>query len=237
MDFTKFAVALLLALPFALGASATKTAYDCPEAPAASAFPNPPDVTNPYFPLDPGTVYVYAGSEGDVVLDNVVTVTHDTKTVLGVKNVVVLDEVYEDGDLVERTFDYYAEADDGDVWYFGEDSFEYQDGVLVGTAGTWLAGVDGARAGRIMLADPQVGDAYCQEDAPGVAADRAKVLSVTDSECVPYGCANGNVLETFDDTPFDRKAVEEKTYFFGVGMAAEEGLHGSKEQLSLESFG
>jgi hypothetical protein len=118
-------------------------------------------VTNPYFPLEPGTTFIYKGESDGAPTRDVMTVTNDTKVILGVTTTVVHHLSYEDKVLVEETFDWFAQDVDGNVWYFGEDTKEFdENGNVISTAGSWEAGVDGAEAGIIMLADPQVGDRY-----------------------------------------------------------------------------
>ena len=116
-------------------------------------------IDNEYFPLKPGTTFVYEGAaeRGEM------TVTHDTKKVMGVECVVVDDRAWEDGKLIERTYDWFAQDKQGTVWYFGEDTKEYENGKVVSTKGSWEAGVDGAKPGIIMHADPKVGQSYRQE--------------------------------------------------------------------------
>src|SRR5215510_11741820 len=115
-------------------------------------------VDNPLYPLQPGTTYINASPDGSFT-DNL-TVTRDTIEILGVTCVVVDDRAYEDGELVERTLDYFAQDKQGNVWYLGEDSSHFEDGKLVSTEGTWRAGNPGQHAGIIMEAHPQVGDFY-----------------------------------------------------------------------------
>src|SRR5262245_41263074 len=127
-------------------------------------------IDNPYMPLQPGTTFVYkTEATGELVT---FVVTEQTKVIAGVTCVVVHDTSTVDGELAEDTFDYFAQDKAGNVWYFGEDTKEYEDGKVVSTEGTWHAGVDGASPGIVMEANPQVGDAYNQENAPGVAEDQ-----------------------------------------------------------------
>ena len=139
------------------------------------------EIDNPYLPLRPGSVWIYRGEEA---LD-IVRVTDKTKTILGVETTVVLDVAFSEGEVVEKTFDWFAQDEDGNVWYFGEDTKEFEDGRVVSTEGSWEAGVDGAKPGIVMQADPQVGQNYAQEDAPGVAEDEATVLSLQVEEESP----------------------------------------------------
>src|SRR4030095_16811931 len=140
------------------------------------------EVTNPYFPLKPGTTFIYEGESDGVPTREVVQVTRDTKEILDVLTTVVHVRTYEDGVLIEDTFDWYAQDEDGNVWYFGEDTKELDaGGNVISTEGSWEAGVNGAEPGIIMEADPKKGDRYQQELAPGVAEDMAQVIGFEDS--------------------------------------------------------
>ena len=144
------------------------------------------------------------------------TVTSDTKKVMGVECVVVDDKEWEDGKLIEKTYDWFAQDNKGTVWYFGEDTKEYENGKVVSTKGSWEAGVDGAKPGIIMQADPKVGQSYYQEYYPGEAMDKARVLSFNASVRVPYGSFD-EVLETKEWTPLQPGFSEKKYYVRGVG--------------------
>jgi len=190
-------------------------------------------VDNRYFPLTPGTTFVYEGKTEDGEAVRVEDyVTQETKQVLGVTCVVVRNRVIENGDLVEETFDWYAQDKDGDVWYFGEDAKEYEAGVVVSTEGSWEAGVDGAMPGIIMEANPQVGDLYRQEYYKGEAEDMAEVLSLTESASVTYG-SFGNLLMTREWTPLEPGIVEHKYYAPGVGLILEVMVEGGSERVEL----
>jgi hypothetical protein len=177
---------------------------------------NPDDFTttidNEYFPMKPGTTFVYEGGaqHGEM------TVTSDTKKVMSVECVVVEDKEWEDGNLIERTYDWFAQDNKGTVWYFGEDTKEYENGKVVSTKGSWEAGVDGAKAGIIMQADPKVEKSYRQEYYPGEAMDMARVLSLNASVTVPYGSFD-HALETKEWTPLQPGFSEKKYYVRGVG--------------------
>ncbi len=206
-----------------------------PAAPSSLVVPafNPPDfvahVDNPYFPLTPGTIYSYVG-EGQET--NEVEVTHETKTILGVATTVVHDQVFLDGSLIEDTFDWYAQDKEGNVWYLGEDTKEYENGNLVSTAGSWEAGKDGAKPGVIMLAHPRVGDSYRQEDAPGVVADMGRVLSRKETVTVPYGTFEG-CLQTMEWTPLEPGNRSFKYYASGLGPVLEVSPRGGRERVEL----
>ena len=194
-------------------------------------FTHSTDINNPYFPLEPGTTFVYKNDDGSTVDRE--TVTHRTKEIDGVKCVVVNDKVIENGSLTEQTFDYYAQDNKGTVWYFGEDAKQFEDGKLVGTEGSWRAGVNGAEPGKIMEADPKIGDSYIQENALPVAQDQAEVLSLDASASVPFGDFDSNVLLTLETSPIvEPGAAEVKYYAKGVGEVSERDLV-TQEELDL----
>jgi hypothetical protein len=189
-------------------------------------------VDNPYFPLTPGTTRVYEGETEDGLERIEVVVTHDTREILHISCIVVRDTVSLDGELVEDTFDWYAQDNDGNVWYMGEDSKEYEDGEVVSTAGSWEAGVDGAQPGIIMQANPQVGAAYRQEYYAGEAEDMAEVLSLTETASVPYGSFDA-LLMTKEWTPLEPGVAEQKYYAAGTGLVLEVMVEGGTGRVEL----
>jgi len=197
---------------------------------------NPADfvstIDNPYFSLIPGTTWIYESVEDDEVERIEVTVTSQTRVVMGVNTVVVRDTVYVDGEKVEDTFDWYAQDRDGNVWYFGEDSTEFEDGEASCTCGSWEAGVDGALPGIIMKAHPKVGDAYRQEYFVEIAEDMARVESVNESVSVVYGQYK-KVLKTKEWSPLDPGVEENKFYASGVGLVKEQKVKGGDGQVQL----
>jgi hypothetical protein len=195
------------------------------------------EIDNRYLPLVPGTRWVYEG-EGDEGESEriVVEVTGDTREVMGVTTVVVRDTVSVDGEVVEDTYDWYAQDSEGNVWYFGEDTAEYEDGEVVSTAGAWEAGVDGAQPGIVMEADPQVGDSYRQEYYAGEAEDMGEVVALDESVMVAFGSFDG-VLVTRDTNPLEPEVVEHKVYAPGVGVVAEfEIVAAATAQAELVEF-
>ncbi|MEJ7728574.1 MAG: hypothetical protein WKG00_05115 [Polyangiaceae bacterium] len=171
-------------------------------------------IDNPFYPLPPGTTYTF--NEGTDVVT--VLVTDETKVIMGVTCVVVRDtHADENGDVIEDTFDWYAQDKEGNVWYFGEDTKEYDGGQVVSTAGSWEGGVDGAKPGIVMKAAPAVGDVYRQEYYACEAEDYAEVLDIDDTATVPLGSYTG-CIRTHDYTPLDMDVNEEKTYCAGVGL-------------------
>lgn len=199
-------------------------------------FSTPTLIDNAYLPLVPGTTYIYEGETDEGTETIEVTVSHLTRKVQGVESAIVLDRAYLDGELVEETFDWYAQDDEGNVWYMGEDSAEYDSGVLVSTDGSWEAGIDGAQAGYIMLADPQVGDEYQQEYYEGEAEDMAEVL-LLDAPVTLSDASTYTSLKVYEWTPLDLTAMENKYYAPGVGLVLEEQSDGSDpiELISISS--
>jgi hypothetical protein len=189
-------------------------------------------VDNRYLPWQPGTRFVYVGEEDSEPERDITVVTHQKKTILGVDVVVVLDRVYQSGELTEQTFDWYAQDKKGNVWYFGEDSKEFEDGEVVSTAGSWEAGKNGARPGIIMPAHPHVGQATQQEFAPGVAEDMARVLHLGLKVTVPYGSFN-HCIETEEFTPLEPGVSEVKLYCPGIGFVKGRDVQGGTAHLAL----
>jgi len=181
---------------------------------------NPADfvatVDNPLYPLVPGTVHTFEGG-GEVIN---VTVTANTKVILGVTCVEVRDTVTVGGVVTEDTLDWFAQDVDGNVWYFGEDTKEYEGGVVVSTTGSWEAGVNGAKPGYAMKAAPAVGDAYRQEYLACEAEDHGEVLATDESVTVPAGTYD-HCVKTHDFTPLEPALNEQKYYCPGVGVALE----------------
>ncbi|MCA9572249.1 MAG: hypothetical protein KC656_30630 [Myxococcales bacterium] len=192
-----------------------------------------PTVDNPFFPLVPGTVFHYTEETEDGVETITTTVTADTRVVAGVTCVVVHDVAEEDGEVAEDTFDWYAQDDQGNVWYFGEDTTAY-DGDESTKAGSWEAGVDGAQPGILMPGDPQVGQRYRQEYYAGEAEDMGEVLALDAAATVPHGTYEG-CLRTRDWTPLEPDKVEEKVYCRGVGLVQADLVEGGLEHLELVS--
>jgi hypothetical protein len=134
---------------------------------------------------------------------------------------------------VEDTYDWYAQDEDGTIWYLGEDTREYENGEVVSTAGSWETGVDGAQAGVMVPGDPEVGLRYRQEYHAGEAEDRARILSLDEQAEVPFGHFTG-VMLTKDFTPLAPTVLEYKLYAKGVGpvlILNVSGGGGGREEL------
>lgn len=178
---------------------------------------------NPYFPLVQGRQWIYEGG-GEIIT---VTITDRVKSITGVNCLMVNDVVEKDGSVIEDTDDWYAQDEDGNVWYCGEDArdFELQDGEeepeLISIEGSWKAFRDFAEPGILMWADPQLGTVYRQEMALGDAEDAAEIVSVSASEAVPAAICTDDCVVTLDFTPLDPGGFEYKYYAPGVGMILE----------------
>lgn len=193
------------------------------------------NVTNTYFPLIEGTVFTYQ-SQTEVGLETiVVTVLSDKKTVAGVSCTVVRDVVSIDGQMIEDTHDWYAQDKDGNVWYMGEDVSNYENGVLLDHEGSFEAGVDRAKAGIIMLANPVLEMPYRQEYYFNKAEDWGKVVEKGVTVSTTYGIFN-NCIKTADWNALEPDAsMEFKYYAPNIGMVKEE-IEGSSEYVDLISI-
>ncbi|MCW2998029.1 MAG: hypothetical protein JWN65_1578 [Solirubrobacterales bacterium] len=173
-------------------------------------------ITHRYWPLVAGRTWTYAGMKDGVPERVEVRVSRQAKRVLGVPCVVVSDVVTSNNTLVEKTTDWYAQDAKGAIWYFGEDTKEYVNGVVTSTQGTWEAGVDNAKPGIVLPARPRPGAFYRQEYRPGLAEDKARILSVADTQTVPAGTYR-HVVRTYDIDPLNPDKKEHKWYAPGVG--------------------
>jgi hypothetical protein len=192
-------------------------------------------IDNAYWPMAPGTRWVYREFDLEASQRVTVTVLERTRTIEGIEATVVHDVVTERGELVENTFDWYAQDVCGNVWYLGENTKEYEDGEVVSTAGSWEHGVDGAMAGVIMPGDPQVGLTYRQEFYAGEAEDAGEVMSLDEQAQVPFGHFP-KVLLTKDYTPIEPRVLEYKLYAQGVGPVLVLGVSGGSDREELLRF-
>jgi hypothetical protein len=173
-------------------------------------------IDNPYFPLQPGTTFIYEGQMPDGLERDEFAVTHNTRVILGVTCVEVHDSVFTDGVLTEDTLDWFAQDRDGNVWYFGENTHELEDGLISTISGTFMGGVNGDKPGIIMKAHPAVGDFYRQEFSLNNAEDFAQTLSVDEVVTVRFGTFN-HCLKSQETTPLEPDLLEDKFYAPGVG--------------------
>ncbi len=179
-------------------------------------------IDNGFFPLVVGDVIVLEGVDDEgVAIRVVITVLDETEVVAGVETRVVEEDEFEDGERVETSRNFYAQAPNGTVCYFGEDVDNIEDGVVVDNEGSWRAGENGNAPGIIMLADPQVGDIYMQEGAPGIAEDQAEVIALGETITVPAGTFS-DTLTTEDCNPLEDGATDEKVYIRGIGLAIDD---------------
>jgi len=192
------------------------------------------EITHPYWPMPVGARWTYSevdadGTEFKVVVD----VRDETKEILGIATTVVHDQVTQDGEIVEDTTDWYAQDADGNLWYMGEDTAEYENGEIVSTEGSWEAGVDGAQPGIILPAVPEVGQAYRQEYLEGQAEDEAIIVSISDRVVSDAG-EYENAIATRESTPLEPAVLEYKWYAPGVGIVEALGISPdfSREQLT-----
>jgi hypothetical protein len=194
-----------------------------------------PRVDNPWFPLTPGTTFVYRGVQDGRAARDVVKVLHTTKTIRGVRCTSVSDRLYLAGRLEERTIDWYAQDRRGNVWYFGEATAELdRSGHVTSTEGSWLAGRNGARAGIYMPARPHVGQTGRQEYYKGHAEDHFAVVSVRARVSVPYVSSTRAVL-TKEWTPLEPGTLDHKYYVRGIGTVKEVTVKGPLERDVLVS--
>ena len=201
-------------------------------APGSSSAATP---LNRWFPLLPGTTFVYEGTKDGEPTRDVVTVTHRTKVILGFRCTVVTDLLHESGRLAERTSDWYRTDAQGNVWYMGEATAELDaKGRVTSREGSWQAGVDGARGGILMPAHPKVGQTFQPEYYKGHAEDHLQVLSVSASVSVPYAKSK-NALLTKEWTPLEPGVIDHKLYIRGVGLVKEQTLKGGNERAVLVS--
>jgi hypothetical protein len=192
-------------------------------------------IDNPYLPMTPGTTFVYEGTTEGEGQQDVMVVTRQTKEILGVACVVVKDTARHDGALLEQTDDWYAQDGDGNVWYFGEDTKEYEEGKVVSTEGSWVAGVDGAQPGVVMPAHPQVTDSFRQEYYPGHAEDLFWIVGLAQPVSVPYGQFEKAAL-TLEWTRLEPDVIDRKYYVPGVGLVLEASAAGPQERAVLVSI-
>lgn len=192
-------------------------------------FSNSLNIDNKYFPLKAGTTLTYEGTSDGEHTKDIFVVTDKTKEILGVTTRVIHDTAYVNGKVSEITDDWFAQDDEGNVWYLGEFTTEVETGSH---EGSWEAGVDRAQPGLIMQAQPEVGDKYYQEFLKGVAEDQAIVVKVDESVCVPYGCFD-NVVVTKDFTALEKGVADNKYYAPGVGEIKEDRIQGGSEILEL----
>jgi hypothetical protein len=193
-------------------------------------------IDNPYMPFIPGMKWAYEGLTDEGLERQVVEVLEETRMINGVEATVVRDTVYVNGEIREDTYDWYAQDTDGNVWYLGEFTTAYEDGLPASTGGSFEWGVDGALPGIVMFADPSahINETYKQELYVGEAEDTATLLQINDSITVPYGSFS-NVVKTLEFTPLEPFVREHKYYAAGIGFIKQVNLR-TGETLDLVEF-
>jgi hypothetical protein len=194
-------------------------------------------IDNPYWPITPGSRWVYRETDGRGEVQRVeVTVTSRTKTIDGIEARVVHDLVTTpSGEKVEDTLDWYAQDSKGNLWYLGEDTKEYENGKVTTTEGSWEHGVDGAEAGIIVPAEPKQGLTYREEYYAGHAEDAAEVLGVDGKVQVPYGMFR-DAMTTRNYSGIEPNVEELKYYARGVGPVLELLVSGGSGRAELLSY-
>ena len=189
-------------------------------------------IDNPYLPCAPGASWTYEGTEDGETEHIEITVTPERKAIMGISATVVRDTVSVEGEVIEDTFDWFAQDRVGNVWYLGEDSKEYENGEVVSTEGSWEAGVDGALPGIVMQANPETGQAYRQEYYAGEAEDLAEVIRLDGRESVPLGDFDQLVVIK-EWNPLEPEVVEEKYFAPGTGLVLEVKTQGGEGRVEL----
>lgn len=188
-------------------------------------------IDNPYFPLAPGTTFIYQSQNSPDKSRDVFAVTHNTRVIDGVTCVEVHDAVFTDGVLAEDTLDWFAQDKEGNVWYFGENTHELEDGLISTIDGSFMAGVNYDKPGIVMKAHPAIGDFYRQEFSLGNAEDEAETLSLDSIVTVPYGTFK-ECLQSEETTPLEPDALEDKYYAPGVGnVLTVDRVTGERDEL------
>jgi hypothetical protein len=201
---------------------------------------NPADFTteidHPYWPMKPGSRWIFRETDAEGSVSRVVvTVLDETKTIMGIEARIVHDQVSEKGEVKEDTFDWYAQDAEGNLWYLGEDTTEYENGKPKTKEGSWEASVDGALAGVILPAHPEVGMTYREEYYKGHAEDGASILSADAFAKVPYGTFDHGI-QTRNFSGIEPDVIEEKIYSKGVGVVLELTVSGGSDRTELVSY-
>jgi hypothetical protein len=215
----------------------TKTRVEpvAPVHPAPSHFTHG-RVDNAWYPLRPGTRYVFKGAEDGVRERDVVLVTYQTEVIDGVTCRAVHDRLIIHGNVRERTTDWFAQTKRGTVWYFGERTAELNPrGRVVSREGSWRSGRHGAEAGIFMPRHPRVGQSFLQENSPGVAVDRFRVLSLHAHATAPL-ISSHHALLTKETTRLEPGVVDHKLYVRDIGQVSEQTVRGGDEALHLVSL-
>ena len=197
---------------------------------------NPADysikIDNPLFKFPVGKEMIYESKTENGKSRIEIRVRGETRRIMGIETLVYNDRVFHNGQLIEETQDYIAQDKEGNVWYFGEEVDNYEDGKLKDHQGAWIAGVDGAKPGIWMKAKPVVGESYRQEYYKGEAEDWAKIVSIDETVKVSAGTFT-NCTKIYEWTPLEPDAKAHKFYCAGAGgmTLEEELLDGKRVEL------
>jgi len=176
------------------------------------------DAYHPLWSLVPGTILAYAGIEDGETVEQIITVLDETFMVIGVETRVVEERGIEDGELVEVSRNYFAICEEtNDVYYFGEDVDDYENGEIVDHPGVWLAGVNGAKPGILIPGTVLLGAKYYQETDLETALDRAENIAL-DSEVVTPFVTFSETFETLETSPLEPGDESIKNYAAGIGL-------------------
>lgn len=178
-------------------------------------------IDNEWFPLEVGAQLVLEGDEDGTAIRVEIDVLDETEDVAGVTTRVMTETEFEDDELVEVSRNFFAQAPDGTVCYFGESVTDYEDGEPQPAEDEWRAGDGGAAPGIIMPADPQVGDAYYQEYALGTAEDMGAIDGFGEAISTPAGDFD-DTMTVMDYNPLEGCGADEKVYVRGIGLAVDE---------------
>ena len=191
-------------------------------------------ITNPYFTLPVGKKMRYLATTETGAVERIeIEVLPEIKTISGVRTIVYLDKVYNDDQLVEETRDYLAQHKNGDVWYFGEDVSNFENGQLKEHAGSFLHGQDGAKAGIWMKAEQKAGDSYRQEYYIGQAEDMRDTIATDVTVSTKLGTYT-DCVKVYDWTPLEKTSREYKYYCPQVGslVLTEDLKTGKRSELT-----
>jgi hypothetical protein len=222
--------------------TAGKTTTPAPTAPASTSY-NPKidpakfsnNITNQYFLVKPGTARIMKGTKDGTPQTHTTHITTKVKQIMGVPCLVIKDVVTDPSGVVEIAYDWYSQDQKGNVWYFGESTSDYTKGVVTSTKGSWEAGVDGAKPGIVMHANPKLGPEFYQEFRPGIAEDKGKVLGIHVTVRTSKTTYR-NAVEIRDTNPLDPSLVAHKWYVRGVGLVKSTRVGSSHtEQSTLVS--
>jgi len=190
-------------------------------------------ISNPYLPFPVGRTLTYRGIKDGVTQVDRVHVTSKTRVLEGIRATAVSDIATHKGKLLEKTTDYYAQDKQGNVWYLGENTAAYSHGH-VDHSGSWLAGVHDGEPGIVMLANPQIPEAYRQEFLAGQAEDTAWIVNRGGSFKLPFKVVH-NVITSYEFTVLEPKVLDKKICAPGLGIVREEAALGPRETATLVS--